>query len=287
MRKVFESHRIENVEAVAALLGEHGIDTRIRGGRGWRGAIRGNFSYRDQAQQREQPSLWVVDSNDQTRARQLLREAGLLPDPREARASSYLPQTVHGSAAPAHARPRGLGKHLRIVLIAMVLFAGGWMWFGNRVPPLDTATAPATTPAVPAPETQLALATTPEPYLATMPTALAALLVDHARDGAAACVGIDGADPAPGWIGGEADASLLPMSQCRPGLLRIHIGNYRTDGSGLGDVQLTTVDADGQRHVQHLRVEREGFHWRILGPSPPNPLQEAPQVHGVDPVREH
>ena len=45
MRQVFTSTRLENVEGVAKLLGEHGIETKITQGRSWKGNSRREFSY--------------------------------------------------------------------------------------------------------------------------------------------------------------------------------------------------------------------------------------------------
>lgn len=259
MRKVFESRRIENVEAVARLLGSHGIEARVHGGRGWRGAIRGNFSYRDHAQQREMPSLWVVHSNDQTRARELLREAGLLPDPR-AGGSSYLPQTVHGDAGK---RRRGQGGMLRGMLIAAVLLVGAFLWLRGRTPP-----PPPPQPAATArPAAEMAIASAPQPYAAAMPTALAHLLLEQIHGSAqSVCVAIDGEDPAPEWLQ-QAGAHVQPASSCEPGAVRMQIGGYMTDGMGSGTAEVTRQLGEGVPERQRLQVEREGLQWHILGPA--------------------
>ena len=78
MRQVFSSARIENVEAVARMLEDAGIEVRISNGRSYRGAIRGNFSYRDGVDGRPRPAVWVLRSDPQPAARPLLREAGQL-----------------------------------------------------------------------------------------------------------------------------------------------------------------------------------------------------------------
>src|SRR3546814_20178437 len=76
MRNVFTSARLENVERVAKLLEDDGIEVRITNGRSYKGGIRGNFSYRGDGN--KLPEVWVVRSADQPRARAMLREAGLL-----------------------------------------------------------------------------------------------------------------------------------------------------------------------------------------------------------------
>jgi hypothetical protein len=76
VRKVFSSQRIENVEGVAELLREAGIEVRITDGRSYRGNRRGNFSYSDRSG--PTPAVWVVRSDQQVAARELLRDAGLI-----------------------------------------------------------------------------------------------------------------------------------------------------------------------------------------------------------------
>ena len=89
MRQVFSSARIENVEAVAKLLSDEGIEVRISDGRSYKGNRRGTFSYREDNAAR--PAVWVVQSEDQVRARELLRQAGLLDSTRPGESSFLTP----------------------------------------------------------------------------------------------------------------------------------------------------------------------------------------------------
>ena len=57
MRQVFSSPRLENVERVAALLREAGIETRVTQARSYKGGLRGDFSYRDHV--RTDPAVTV------------------------------------------------------------------------------------------------------------------------------------------------------------------------------------------------------------------------------------
>ena len=120
MRQIFTSPRLENVEGVAALLGEHGIETYISGGRSYRGARRQAFSYRDGSRQGEQPAVWIVKAEDQTRARALLREAGLIESTRSG-GDSYVPASLQAPAA----RPGGHPLALRLKLVLLVAIAMG------------------------------------------------------------------------------------------------------------------------------------------------------------------
>ena len=78
MRKVFTSPRLENVEAVAALLQDAGIQVKVSEARSYRGSRRSSFSYRESEDAGPQPAVWIIHAEDQPRGRQLLREAGLL-----------------------------------------------------------------------------------------------------------------------------------------------------------------------------------------------------------------
>ena len=79
MRQIYTSPRYENVERVVALLEEKNIATTIRNRRDWQGGQWKRFSYSERGESEGWAQVWVTDSNDQTRARELLREAGLEP----------------------------------------------------------------------------------------------------------------------------------------------------------------------------------------------------------------
>lgn len=115
MRQVFSSPRLENVEAVAEMLREAGIDVHISNGRSYKGNRRSHFSYRASAQSDSEPAVWIVRSEDQPRAREMLREAGLFAE-RHSTGDSYLPASARGNND-------GTGKSpwLRISRIRMAL----------------------------------------------------------------------------------------------------------------------------------------------------------------------
>ena len=74
MRQVFTSPRLTNVEAVAALLEEAGIATKITNGPSYRGKFDRGMSYRDTGGD-NQAAVWVMRSEDQPRAREMLEAA--------------------------------------------------------------------------------------------------------------------------------------------------------------------------------------------------------------------
>ena len=118
MRQVFTSPRLENVEGVANLLGEHGIETYISGGRSYKGARRQPFSYRDKHGE-AQPAVWIVKAEDQPRARELLRQAGLIDS---TRTDSYLAEPYQPQAGPAPGSGAVAFRVKLVLLAAIVMF---------------------------------------------------------------------------------------------------------------------------------------------------------------------
>lgn len=114
MRKVFSSHRLENVEAVAELLRAADVEVKISGGRGFQGSARSNFSYRDAELGKAIPAVWVLQADDYKPAREVLEKAGLLG---MATATS-LPRNHPGAAVPVRS-PGGssVAARIRIGLI--------------------------------------------------------------------------------------------------------------------------------------------------------------------------
>lgn len=118
MRQVFTSSRLENAEGVARLLEEHQIEVRITNGRSYKGNRRGNFSYRDNGSSAPRPAVWVVKSEDQPRARELLREAGLLDSGRSPTSYLQVP-TRDEDAAPKPLAQRAASRIKLGLLIGM------------------------------------------------------------------------------------------------------------------------------------------------------------------------
>lgn len=267
MRQVFTSARIENVERVARLLREGGVEVRIANGRGWRGAIRGNFSYRESTARGAQPEIWVLRSGDYPRARQLLREAGLLQGGTAA-GGAYLGGGMHGATLgerSASARRPGSRARTGALVVVALAVAGGVLllrWSASKAPPR----APAAAVAQQRPEASALIADGTQVHAIAVPPALVAMLL---RGDALplprgnACVGVDGNNLPTG--GAVADARWQPLSTCAAGAPRIEIGPWRTDGSGSGTVAVAITAADGARSTRTLEVERQRDAWRVLG----------------------
>lgn len=266
MRQVFTSPRLENVEAVAALLREAGIEIKITDGRSYRGTRRSSFSFRKTEDTGPEPAVWIVRADDQPRGRQLLRDAGLIESARGD--SSYLPLSVlqrdDAGASSGAKRRKGVKLGLLVAILAVI----GLMVFNPKPGRPRVATAPQ--PVKPAPNpvpTIIPQASDDIPaYRADVPTALARLLVEEALAGPStprACVAIDGKDPPDAFLQSlqhDAATTVSAASRCpADGARRVDVREYMTDGSGGGTVQVTL---DGKARA--VDVEREGERWRVL-----------------------
>ncbi len=264
MRQVFSSQRLETVEGVARLLNEHDIATRISNGRSYKGSFRRGFSYRDPPGAL-QPAVWVIHSDDQPRARQLLRDAGLIDSTRpESRGSFVTPQYVQPAPGAAPAGRLFSPARLRMALMVGIgIIIGMTAWWQSRQRP-DAAPVrtlrglPAEAPARP---------DTPAPdpiYGAPVPTALAKrLFEDVARHRAieAACLKRDGeAMPT------ELNGTPKPAA-CAEGGDYIDAVDYRTDGSGIGTVR-AQWRVDGESGSDAYETRRDGHAWTLRRNAP-------------------
>ncbi|MEG3193017.1 hypothetical protein [Lysobacter sp. D1-1-M9] len=116
MRQVFSSPRLENVEKLAELLREADIEVRITDGRSYQGSRRKRFSYGDSEGSR--PALWVVRSEDQVKARAILREAGLLDSTRP---GSFAGPSFRMEPPPT---PQAVSRKKRAFRVKLFLLAG-------------------------------------------------------------------------------------------------------------------------------------------------------------------
>lgn len=268
MRQVFSSARIENVEAVAKLLADEGIEVRIDNGQHYRRSIRGNFSYREGAGNPPRASVWVVRSDDQPRARQMLREAGLL-EATPANPNSFLPATGHAARSASPKRRTRLTLGLLIVAaVALALWLNQFRNPGWELPAPAPGAGPATTAIDPSLQ-QIGTGTEAVHRIPT-PPALAATLaaVEQAQaPGAALCLSIDGADAAEAALAAARDAGLdpRPAAACPGDALQVSVSDYLTDGSGSGTVEVAVARGGGPPVAKRLEVRRDGDEWRVLG----------------------
>lgn len=287
MRQVFTSPRLENVERVASLLHEQGIEARITNGRSYRGSRRSTFSYREADNESPQPAVWVVKSEDQPKARELLREIGLLDSGRSP--TSYLSTSsvdrLGDDAAGDAAKRRAF--RIKSALLLGIVFALGMGLLSLRKPAAikpATTTPHAAAPTLPSASVAPSTDASPAPvsaditYPAQTPTALAAMLVGaelRAHEGTSICLSVDGADPSEtvlAQLSSTDRARIRAQSTCaadpsNASAVALQVGDYRTDGSGIGTVKIVIADAaaDGRRREQTrtLEVQRNDLQWKI------------------------
>ncbi|MCK7593849.1 hypothetical protein [Pseudomarimonas salicorniae] len=124
MRQIYASPRLENVERVAQLLGESGVETWISNGRSYKGRNRRNFSFRDHAQ--EPSAVWLVQPKDLSRATAILREAGLLTTTRD---RNFVPSAGRLNHPDQRSRPASTAVRVRLVLLVVLgLMAAMMAW---------------------------------------------------------------------------------------------------------------------------------------------------------------
>jgi hypothetical protein len=262
VRKVFSSPRLENVERVAQLLGDAGIQTRITHGRSYKGGLRGDFSYIDHTRSEPIPAVWVVKSEDQPGARAILRDSGLL-DSTRMETGYTLP--VFRSEEPVAASDPGRKRAFRLkvgLLLAIAVVIA--LAFVSLRKPQSAAPAPAAVPALAA-------------GMSPTPDALAvAVLAGElpTRAGQAVCLSIDDHDPAPSLLAmlPATPGTVLPVSQCasRPDLVRLAIGSYRAAPSGAGTVVLERRRGTTAPPVLDIYdVYRNASGWRVIEPYQP------------------
>jgi len=284
MRQVFSSARIENVERVAKLLEDAGIEARITNGRSYKGGLRGNFSYRERDDDKAKPAVWVVRSADQPRARAMLREAGLMDSSRNA-PDSYVAMSFRGTIPDRAKRGGAMQRASRIkfglLAVIGVIVAWTYMTLPNRSgSPQDDAPA-AAAPAAPAPGAATTVAAAPGDLVGpgarpTPDSLVAALLRGELPDraGRVACIAVDGGDPSPALLAAlpPSPGSVLPLSRCpapvdgRRSADLIAIGKYEANDAGAGTIFMQRRSVGGQPVPQWYYVRREGDDWRIVQP---------------------
>ncbi len=114
MRQIYTSPRYENVERVVALLGENSIATTVRNRRDWQGGQWKRFSYTERGESEGWGQVWVTNSNDQTRARELLREAGLEP------ATRFADELAAARSPTDPRRHKNTSMRIRMVLLGLI-----------------------------------------------------------------------------------------------------------------------------------------------------------------------
>jgi hypothetical protein len=261
MRQVFTSPRLENAERVAQLLRDAGIEVKLQHGRSYKGALRGDFSYRDQARTEPQPAVWVVQSEDQPKARALLREHGLL-DSTRSDTGYRLPAFRSEEPAERDDPGRKRAFRLKLGLLLVIAIVIGLAFFSQ----LRTGTHS------PAPVARVAPAL-PEGVSATPDALAVAVLAGELPERAdeAVCLSVDGHDPSPALLASlpAAPGPVIPLSQCPAAdVPRLSITDYRVRpgaGNGAGSISLArTPEAGATPTVETYEVNLAPKGWRVV-----------------------
>lgn len=248
MRQVFASARLENVEHVAQLLRDAGIEVRITQGRSYKGNRRSAFSYREQSG--PQPAVWVVKSEDQVPARELLRAAGLIDTTRGDADGASLFRFDPGTQAAAPDASRRRTTRIKLALIGgIVVVIAMAIVHTLRTPP--------------APQ----LASPPFGVPQAMPNGAAQAAFAHAMEDAnlpALCLSVDGRDAPAALIATVARKPFtwVPSSHCR------RVADSDT-GSVLPKTGQPALLIDVRRFTPSApdaaTVELEAYHHRLYG----------------------
>lgn len=119
MRQIYQSPRLENVERVAEMLREAGIDTWISGGRSYKGNRRRTFSFKESGQ--EASGVWIVKAEDLSRATEIMRSTGMLASTRD---PGFVP--LAGRIEPkSHGSGLSVASRIRVVLLVVLTILAG------------------------------------------------------------------------------------------------------------------------------------------------------------------
>lgn len=115
MRQIYTSPRMENIQRVVALMAEQGIQTSVSNRRAYQGADWKRFSYTEKRDRDAWPQVSVVRSEDQTRARQILRDAGLEP------ATRFADELAASRGVGDITRHRHASRQVKLVVLALIV----------------------------------------------------------------------------------------------------------------------------------------------------------------------
>jgi hypothetical protein len=254
MRQVFSSPRMENVERVAQLLRDAGIETRITHGRSYKGGLRGEFSYRDHVRTDPVPAVWVVRSEDQPAARDILRSAGLLDSTRVVTGYTlpvFRTEAAEAAASPAAKRAFRLKIGLLVVIAVIIVLAF-----------LSMRTVPTAAP----------VAALPAGDSATPDALAVAVLAGElpTTRGRTVCLSVDGGDPHAALLAAlSAPAgSIVPASRCPADRqqLSLAIAHYRSGRGSRGTIDLTRRRGPAVIATHQYDVRPQGNGWRVIEP---------------------
>lgn len=272
MRQVFSSARLENVEAVAQILRDAGIEVRITNGRSYKGAMRTRTSYSSPTDSK--PAVWVVQSDDQVRAREILREHGLLESTRPGSFAplSFRDDTMLGEGGRVAGRTPQQRRAFRfklflLAIIAVVIVLS--MLRGCYSPRVATPAGPPAVSDAPA-----RAGGTPQSL------ALVVFARELAKQPMVLCLAVDDADASAAVIAAMQTPAntVVPASQCvreydpdrgsyqattgKPALIAT-VRGFKATGPQTATVEVETFHHGQFAHYKTLEARREQGAWKI------------------------
>ncbi|GAB3388525.1 hypothetical protein [Lysobacter fragariae] len=263
MRQVFSSPRLENVEAVAQMLRDAGIEVRITDGRSYKGSMRSRYSYSDQDVPK--PAVWVVSPNDQLQAREILRDQGLLESTRPT--DSFVPLSFRNEEA-RYTKTPAQKRMFRIkvgLLLAMAVISVLTMLRGCHSTRPAADAKPATAQRVGGTPDSLAMV-----VFANELTTKAMVL----------CLSVDGVDADASVIAAiqRPATTVVPASECvrdfnpdkgsyqaktgKPALIASVYG-FKATGKDSGTVEFESFHHGEFAHYKTLEVRRVDGAWQV------------------------
>jgi hypothetical protein len=271
MRQVFSSARLENVERVAELLRADGIEVRITDGRSYKGARRTTVSYRDSGES-TRPAVWIVKSEDAGRAREILREAGLIDSTRPGAAKLTFRSQFgdESTRTPAQKRAMRIKGALLVGIVIVIVFEL-----------MHVARQPAVAPRAPV----AAAVTGPfDGRVAATPPALAVAVLQKelaAVDTPVACIAVDRRDASAEVrtaLTAPAGITLVSSSHCeriadedRGSVHRasgrkatmVDLDHFRPTSPDAGTIEYTAYHHRMWAKYKTLEVKRVGGRWVV------------------------
>jgi len=267
MRQVFSSPRLENVERVAKMLRDAGIETRITHGRSYKGNWRKGFSYRDDTREDPVPAVWVIQSDDQPKAREILREAGLLDSTRTQTPYSlpvFRSQDAESRRSPARRRAFLVKLALLVGIVVVCVMA---LLHGFR-----TARAP-----------QLASPPFDGSIHATLEGVAEAVFAQEipAASLPVLCYGVDGGDASTTMIDKVARAPFtsVPASHCTRAdaseqgsvypktgqpALQVEVHAFKPSSATAGTIEFSAAHDNGYGYYKTFAVQLREGRWQVV-----------------------
>lgn len=268
MRQVFSSARLENVERVAALLREAGIEVRITDGRSYKGNRRNAPSYSERDRSQSAPALWVVKSDDRVRAREILRDAGLIESTRPGDGARPSFRSAFDEA-PGRTPAQKRAFRIKMALIGGIVIVAAMGFYRTSTAPVvqDVATPPFGRRA---------------PVLVPVAQAVLAKELAGVVATPVACLSVDGADAPPAVrdaLRPPERLTIVPASHCQrianedvgsvhphskqPATI-VEVSNFRPSAPDAGTVEYSAYHHRMFACYKTLQVQRIDGRWQVV-----------------------